>query len=69
MTNREWINSLSDEQLVKLMHSFHDDNCCMCADNGMDGDCGFCYERQAAWMQMEHDAKRWEECDYRYSFW
>jgi hypothetical protein len=68
MTNREWINSLSNEQLVKLMHSFHDDNCCMCADNGKD-DCGFCYERQAEWMAQEHDAERWEENDFRYSFW
>ena len=68
MTNREWINSLSNEQLVKLMRTFHEDNCCMCADNGKD-DCGFCYERQAEWMAQEHDAVRWEENDFWYSFW
>jgi hypothetical protein len=40
----------------------------MCADNGKD-DCSFCYDRQAEWMAQEHDAERWEENDFRYSFW
>jgi hypothetical protein len=69
MTNRDWINSLSNEQLVKLMRSFHQNNCCMCAGEGQSDDCGRCYERQIEWMQMAHDAERWEELDYRYSFW
>lgn len=70
MTNREWVNSLSNEQLVKLMRTFQLDNCNLCAYEGS-ANCNsaYCYDKQVEWMEQEHDAKRWEERDYRYSFW
>lgn len=67
MTNREWINSLSDEQLVKLMRLFKDDSCCMCVEQD-DEHCGYCFDNQVEWLSMEYE-DRWEERDYRYSFW
>ena len=65
MTNREWINGLSNEQLVKLMWTFKDDTCCMCAEQGQEK-CGYCFDNHVKWMQMEHDDKSFEEQDYRY---
>ena len=68
MTEREWINSLSNEQLVKLMRTFKDDSCKFCIDSDA-AECDYCFDGQVAWLEQEHDEKRWEERDYRYSFW
>ena len=66
MTNREWINSLSNEQLVKLMRTFKDDSCGFCAYSGA-AECGFfCFDRQVEWLEQEHDDDSFDERDYRY---
>ena len=74
MTNREWINSLSDAQLVKLLRTFKDDPCSCCAffhsyyderDDG-DHDCGYCYDGQVEWMDQEHDPDSFEERHFNY---
>jgi hypothetical protein len=65
MTNREWINSLSNEQLVKLMRTFKEHPCAMCAERDND-DCCYCYDNQVAWLEQEHDDESFEECDYYY---
>jgi hypothetical protein len=65
MTNREWINSLSNEQLVKLMRTFKDDSCEFCAYNSA-AECGYCFDGQTAWLEQEHDDESFDERDYRY---
>lgn len=65
MTNREWINSLSNEQLVKLMRTFKDDSCEFCAYSGA-AECGYCFDGQVAWLEQEHDDESFDERDYRY---
>lgn len=67
MTNRKWINSLTNEQLIKLFRTYQQDNCCCCAEEGKD-ECGYCFENQVKWLDEEHDSERWEERDQRYSF-
>jgi len=65
MTNREWINGLSNEQLVKLMRTFKDDSCEFCTYSGA-AECGYCFDGQVAWLEQEHDGESFEECDYHY---
>lgn len=67
MTNREWLASLSDEQLIKVFRSFKEDTCCMCKASNMWGDdCECCcFDGQVAWLSMEH-VDDWEERDFRY---
>ena len=69
MTNREWINSLTDEQFVKFFRTFREDWCPCCADNYNEeegSDCGFCFDGQVKWLGMEHDSEGWEERSYRF---
>ena len=65
MTNREWIDNLSNEQLVKLMRTFKDASCEFCAYSDV-AECGYCFDGQAAWLEQEHDDDSFEERDYRY---
>ena len=68
MTNREWAQSLSNEQYVKFLRTFKEDMCVCCARNvnGDADDCDmYCFDGQVAWLDMEHDDD-WEERDYRY---
>lgn len=69
MTNRKWINSLSNEQLVKLMRAFREHACDMCTECDNDEGCGYCFENQVKWLQQEHEEERWLEHDFEYSFW
>ena len=58
MTNREWLATLTDEQLVKVMRVFREDWCSCCADNYSKGDkCGFCFDGQVEWLSQEHDTR------------
>lgn len=67
MTNREWLASLTDEQLIKAIRSFKEDTCCMCKEDFEVGkECGFCFDGQVAWLSMEHVDDDWEERDYWY---
>ena len=69
MTNREWLATLTDEQLVKFFRTFREDWCPCCSDNYNEeegSDCGFCYDGQVKWLSMEHDGDDWEERAYRY---
>jgi hypothetical protein len=67
MTNREWLASLSDEQLIKAIRSFKEDPCCMCEHSNMWGDdCAcLCFDGQVEWLNMEHKDD-WEERKYWY---
>lgn len=68
LTNREWINSLTNEQMVKLLKTFAEDSCSFCSDYYDRGpsNCGFCFESQVKWLSMEHNGEAFEERDYRY---
>ena len=74
MKNREWLNQLTNKQLIKFMKTFQENPCCACANyflyNGKeedsDEDCDFCYEGQVKWLEMEHNDKFFEERDFRY---
>ena len=50
MTNREWLNSLSDEDFWMALKPI---DCMMCA---FDGDCGGkrCLDGFVAWLREEH---------------
>lgn len=65
MTNREWINGLSNEQLVKLLRTYKDDSCEFCIYSNA-AECGYCLVGQVAWLEQEHDDDSFEECDYHY---
>ena len=68
MTEREWVNSLPNAQLMKLFRTFQENPCAFCAYQGQE-DCGYCFDGQVEWLEQEHDADRFEERDYRYSYW
>lgn len=66
MTNREWAQSLSNEQFVKFLRTFKG-NMCACCSRSRPELCDVnCFYRQVAWLDMEHDDNGWEERDYRY---
>ncbi len=54
MTNREWLESLSDEEFAKFM--MRADRCNYCV--GDDGECFTynkpCYKGKYMWLQAEH---------------
>ena len=69
MTNREWLATLTDEQIVKFIRTFREDYCECCAGNvyGDNDDCDmYCYDGQVKWLSMKHDNEGWEERAYRY---
>ena len=66
MTNREWVNSLNNEQYVKFLRTFKE-NMCDCCSVSSPVLCDVnCFYRQVTWLDMEHDDDGWEERDYRY---
>ena len=50
MTNREWLNSLSDEKLARYFHPY----CHLCRDEFCIADCQQC---NLNWLQAEHEVK------------
>lgn len=54
MTNREWLESLSDEELAKFIENAHRDNCYAC-DFRSNICAGDCLEGIQHWLQSEHD--------------
>ena len=66
MTNREWLTTLTNEQLIKFIRTFREDWCSCCADYYNDSDCGVCFDGQVEWLSQEHDNEGWEERSYRF---
>ena len=68
MTNREWLNSLTNKQFAKFLQTFKENDCDACSFfYGVgDGECSLCFEGYEKWLDMEHDDEGWEERDYRY---
>lgn len=56
MTNREWIESLSDERIARLLGIEPCDNYCTCA-NGCNDEC---VEGIIEWLQSEHEEPKKE---------
>lgn len=58
MTNREWLESLSDRELAQFMDETFDNRCSVCTKNeDMDGGCrGIvdCVVGIKKWLQAEH---------------
>lgn len=72
MTNREWVNGLSNEQYVKFIKTIRQDHCTVCAystyyNDEDDCDCGYCPDGYLEWLESEHDPDIWEEGKYRYN--
>lgn len=72
MTNREWINGLSNEQYVKFLETIRQDHCTVCAystyyNDEDDCDCGYCCDGYLEWLESEHDPDIWEEGKHRYN--
>lgn len=55
MTNREWLESLSDEELAHFIDNAHSDNCYACAFQS-DTCAGIydCLNGIKYWLQSEH---------------
>ena len=69
MTNREWLSTLTDEQLVKVLRTFSENHCYCCKAGYTplaDDDCGVCFDGQVEWLSQEHDNEGWEERSYRF---
>ena len=59
MTNRQWLASMSDEQLAKWL-DYHIDACCICSHkvgHGCDipGDGFDCENGRREWLKQEHE--------------
>ena len=54
MTNREWINNLSDKEFAKLIYNYSACDCCIL--HGMDNiNCKQdCFENMEKWFAQEH---------------
>ena len=55
-TNRQWLESLTDEELVKV---FNIDDCCYCPIHNIEHkscweNTGTCIEEQIKWLKQEH---------------
>ena len=66
MTNREWLATLTDEQLVKFMRTFKEGMCDCCSVSRPELCDVNCFHNQVKWLSMEHDNNGWEERPYRY---
>lgn len=69
MTNREWLATLTDEQLIKFFRTWKENWCECCSGNvyGNNDDCDmYCFDGQVKWLGMEHDNEGWEERSYRF---
>ena len=69
MTNREWLATLTDEQLVKFFRTWKENWCECCSENDYGGndDCDmYCFDGHVDWLSMEHDNEGWEERSYRF---
>lgn len=56
MTNRQWLNSLSDRELIEFMLSFNDSTCERCEIN-VDDDCDGdnCIDGLVLWLQDDYE--------------
>ena len=59
MTNREWLKSLSDEELAKLYSQLVAHVFCSCCDYVKEDSChdapeGACFEARVRWLKAEH---------------
>lgn len=68
MTNREWLNQLSDKKYLKAIHIFRWGVCNFCSDEF--GRCnGLCYENQLAWLKQEHNEIEWHQIELKCDKW
>lgn len=68
MTKKEWIDTLTSNQKVKLLRTFSMNSCCMCVDYRKPGEqCGDCFEGQSKWMETEYSEDDIKETPTRYN--
>lgn len=58
MTNREWLESLTDKKWAKVVSKLDGDGCIFCAYNAL----GNCYEKDCEqghvdWLKAEHEER------------
>lgn len=56
MTNREWLNILTDEEFIEIM-TFSPCDSCVDGDNGICRSELSCIDKRVMWLQEEHKEK------------
>lgn len=57
MTNREWLQTLTDEELIKLLYSNDDGiNCDVCSRRSSKLECTpYCRDGMKEWLNQQHE--------------
>lgn len=57
MTNREWLETLTDEELIKLLYSRDDGiNCDVCSRRSSKLECTpYCRDGMKEWLNQQHE--------------
>ena len=68
MTNREWLNQLSDKKYLKAIHIFRWTVCNFCSAE-FERCNSHCYENQLDWLKQEHNENKWSQIESKCDKW